>query len=162
MVDYVRVTELTKRGYPHVHVFFTEYLDWSTIQRLWLSAVNSVFHTDGKHGHANIKHSYSALGAALYVSKYVLKSALDPRFEFRLWSKSNGASIFEHHESSGEWHFLNARYKELNLSLISVTSQVLADFLKICSESDESDCTDSEKALNWTRLYRSQILENSS
>jgi hypothetical protein len=121
---YVKVLEFTKRGYPHYHVLVNEFLPYVIVQACWENAINSTFKSNGTHGRAFVVASMQAKHAAKYVAKYVLKTSKDPRGKFRLWSKSNGASIFETKESSGEWIFLNMRKGELNLSGFSISSQL--------------------------------------
>jgi hypothetical protein len=120
--NFVKVVEFTKAGYIHYHVFVDSYLPWKICQSLWLAAIESVMCKGGKNGHVNIKHSFSAEGAANYVAKYVLKSALEKKNNIRIWSRSAGFVLFTPSEHSHEYEFLSLRNSKLNLSLFSVSS----------------------------------------
>ena len=137
-VNFVRVLEFTKRGYPHFHCFFMEYLPIQVIQGLWNNAVNKILGSTGCNGNVNVSYSgpagknkgkpnFTAESAAKYAAKYVLKAAREKKDNMRLWSKSNSVSIFPSHISTGEWTFLNMRSSLLNLEELSVTSRPLAD-----------------------------------
>lgn len=132
-VNYIKVLELTKRGYPHYHCFMLEYLPWQIIQALWNDAVKTVTGYSGKGGHVNIKHSFTPERAARYVVKYVLKSVHEKRWTLRLWSKSGNVALFKPKQQTGEWSFINARTSDLNLSIFSITSQKEVEIRKFCS-----------------------------
>ena len=137
-VDYVRVIEFTRKGYPHFHVFFTEYLPVQVIRGLWNNAINTVCNTKGNNG--NIDVSYSGPGAkrgnhgnftpesaAKYIAKYVLKSAQENPNRMRRWSKSGKIRLFPDKVSTNEWRFLNLRSSFLDLNTLCVTSQNLSE-----------------------------------
>jgi hypothetical protein len=132
--QYIKVVEFTKKGFPHLHVFITEYLNWATINQMWNNAIyavikNDPFYIQSGHklqngiGHVNIKHSFSAARAARYVVKYVLKAVKEKMANLRIWSRSGNVVMFERKKSSGEWHFINLYSSMLNLSILSVSSQ---------------------------------------
>jgi hypothetical protein len=120
--NYVRVLEFTKRGYPHFHLVIDQWLPRDILQAIWNITINSYLQKSGKSGHCDIRSLPNQAKAAEYVSKYVLKGALEKNGNYRLWSKSNKVSIFEHRVSSGEWQFINLRHSGLTLLTISITS----------------------------------------
>jgi DNA-directed RNA polymerase subunit RPC12/RpoP len=130
-VQFIRVLELTYRGFVHYHVFMLDYIPWSVAQGLWNNAINTVMVSNGKNGHVNIRHSFTAQQAAKYVSSYVTKTIQKLRGKLRVWSKSNGITVFEPRVVTGEYVFVNARFSDLNLVIFSLTSQLAYHYEQI-------------------------------
>lgn len=132
--DYVRILEFTKRGYPHFHCFFSEYMPIQVIQGIWHNAINQVCNSKGSNGAVSIGHSspdapykgnpfFTPERAAKYCAKYVLKSAKEKPENMRLWSKSEGTKLFPDKAFSCGWFFLNLRSSFLNLYELGITSR---------------------------------------
>jgi hypothetical protein len=133
-VDYVRVLEFTRRGYPHFHVFMSEYMPIQVIQGIFNNAVNKVCGTKGTNCHIEVTYSgcsdarknkgnFTPERAAKYCAKYVLKSAKEKPENMRLWSKSSNVKLFPDKAFSCGWFFLNLRSSFLNLYELGITSQ---------------------------------------
>lgn len=144
-VQFVRVVEFHKSGFPHLHVLMSEYLPWIIVQSLWNLAVASILKSFGKSGHCNIRHSFQAEGGARYVAKYVWKTANDLKtmdlrkddgtsFKMRLWSKSSKVKIFISKVGEYRFFFVDSKKSPLNLSLVRISSQLtVSDFIQIMS-----------------------------
>lgn len=136
---FIRFVELTKRGFPHYHVFFFEYMPIQVLRPLWQDCINFVLCQRRWNGNISIEVSdrdkrgkdkwlWSPEKAAYYAAKYVLKAAREDKFKGRLWSRSGRLPLFEKREQTGEWTFLNARGASLNLGIVSVTYPVGEEF----------------------------------
>lgn len=104
-VQYVKVYEQHKSGKLHIHAFLSEYIDKSTINKLWVFCIEQVFKfnqkTDKdfpshliKRGNAHVKGMRSAKFGANYVAKYVVKLAHESLEKIKSWSKSGKVSLF--------------------------------------------------------------------
>ena len=133
-VDYVRVLEYTKRGYPHFHVFMSEYMPIQVIRGIWHNAINQVLGSKGVNGNVQVTYSGSATSkndkgnytpekASKYVAKYVVKTAKEKKEGLRNWSKSGKVKIFPDKLFSCGWFFFNERSLNLNLNEFCVTSR---------------------------------------
>lgn len=133
-VDYVRILELTKRGYPHFHIFMSEYMPIQVISGIFNNAVNQVCGSTGTNSHIEVTYSgtskttknkgnFNAESASRYCAKYVLKSAKEKPENMRLWSKSGNVRLFPEKKFSCGWFFLNSRTSLLNLYEFGITSR---------------------------------------
>ena len=123
-MQYIKVIEFTKNGYPHYHLFIDRYMPYLIIQEIWNEAVNQVRNTRGTNGRVNIKHSFTANGAGRYLTKYLTKTAEKTANDirrFRLWSKSGRIALFPKIDKSQGWLFLREN-ELLNLSSFIITS----------------------------------------
>lgn len=123
-VQYIKVLEFTKAGYPHYHILVDRFLPYLTIQELWNDAVNTVKGTTGINARINIKSGFNANGAGRYITKYLTKTAertaTDIR-RFRLWSKSGRLPLFPQPIKTKEWLFIG-QSELLNLLTFRLTS----------------------------------------
>lgn len=123
-VQYIKVIEFTKNGYPHYHMLVDRYLPYFIIQELWNEAVNTVKKTSGVNARVNIKHGFQASGAGRYITKYLTKTAEKTAGDvrrFRLWSKSGRLPLFPITNKIKEWLFIGES-ELLNLLTFRLTS----------------------------------------
>jgi hypothetical protein len=122
--DYIRVSELTKKGFIHYHVFIFEYLPKQIVYRLWNKCIKLVFKSSKQSGWIDISHSFNASGAANYVSKYVSKSAGSVELRYNKYSHSRKLVLFKKHVKNPDWEFLNFRRRRSYLSYIASLSRL--------------------------------------
>ena len=104
--QYVRVLELHKSGYAHLHVLVTEYLPQKFVQSCWEHICQDLCNVQGHVASANVKGIRNSASAARYVVKYVLKCAREATFAVRRYSRSGKVALFPKHVSSGDWYFV--------------------------------------------------------
>ena len=100
---YVKVYENHKTGYWHLHVCVDQYLPYSVIQPIWEQICQERLGSQNHSGQSWVTGEKSAKTAAYYVSKYVLKSALEIVRMVRRFSTSHGIKIYPEKNSSGDW-----------------------------------------------------------
>lgn len=136
--DYIKILEFHRSGLPHLHVLVDKFLPWAIVQGLWERAIRKFSSLYGKVGNAFVSFSTNASGAANYVSKYVVKAAIDARREkLHLWSKSGRGSIFIKNKSEDKFLFVsfrNLRGFVLYLSQIRELAQKEEEFKPLFDE----------------------------
>ena len=100
---YVKVYENHKSGFWHCHVVVDQYLPYSVVQPIWEQICQEYVCTEKHAGQSWVTGEKSAKTAAFYVSKYVLKSALEIVRIVRRYSTSHGIKLFPEKTSSGDW-----------------------------------------------------------
>lgn len=141
-VQYVKIIEFTRRGYPHYHVLFTEYLPFAVVYDLWNKAINASMNLSGNSGGCNVKGIKSGYNqahqCAAYVCKYVTKACKDfsyrtflpvdlDRRRFKLYTRSSKLPLFKKKKSKDNWQFFQIGFETdlevLNLNILELTSQ---------------------------------------
>jgi hypothetical protein len=129
-LNYIRVNEMHKSGYTHLHVFIDVFLHYDLILSLWTVACNKAISVHGidysdKLCHCNVKAIHNPKVCANYVVKYVLKAAEDDFKPFlRFYSKSQKVVFFAKKKPVDGSESSKCNFVLLNLKQISVTSQL--------------------------------------
>lgn len=129
-VQYIKILEFTKNGYPHYHIAIDRFLPYLIIQELWNEAVNTVKGTKGINARINIESKGDSKRIASYITKYLTKTAEKTANDvrrFRLWSKSGRLPLFPQPVKTGEWLFLRET-ELLNLFSFRITSPRTLDY----------------------------------
>lgn len=121
-VQFIKVLEFHKSGYPHFHVLFSEFLPRQVIVNIWRSVLRRFTDDPRTPGNVDLRMIYNREKAAGYISKYLMKSVAHLPVNARRWSKSNSVVLFRPKESSNEWSFFNLRELQLYLFSQSISS----------------------------------------
>ena len=100
---FIKVIEVHKSGYIHIHCFIDQYIPWEIANTTWENLSGAVLNTHYKPGTAIVKGIKQAGFVAYYVAKYVAKSSHHLHMYVRRWSTSYGVKIIPERITSGEW-----------------------------------------------------------
>jgi len=103
---FVKVVEMHKSGFLHLHVFLSEFLPQTVAQTLWETCCQEVTGHQGHLGQTYVKGHRSARQGAWYVCKYVMKLIHLLEMTFRKYSKSNDIILFPKKITVNEWFFI--------------------------------------------------------
>jgi hypothetical protein len=135
-LNYIRVNEMHKSGYTHLHVFIDVFLPYDVIFSLWTIACTkaiSVFGIDysNKLGHCNVKAIHNPRVCANYVVKYVLKASEEDFKPFlRFYSKSFGVIFFYKKNVAVDSENPPPKFVLLNLNKVSISSHL--EIAQVC------------------------------
>jgi hypothetical protein len=103
--QFIRVPELHKSGYMHMHCIIDCFLRQQDLYIIW----NHIIHETSKDpflgGGVNLTALPGAKDGAMYITKYVSKLLSIESFITRRYSKSGEVILFHKTKSSGEWIF---------------------------------------------------------
>lgn len=123
---YVKVTEFHLSGNVHYHAIIDRFFPLSVANYSFWQAINSVFHTTGKHGNIDMSRSSGNQKMCVkYLVKYVSKGAklAMSNLKYRRWSKNGKGSIFPPKISNPDFVFYNGRNLSIDLDSERLTSQ---------------------------------------
>ena len=127
---YIKVAEVTKRGYVHYHVLFGGYLPIKLIRGYWNQAIRSVI--SGNYLESNVMISIDKKmekkKAANYITKYVGKAMQSDLGKLRKWSKSEKVKIFPERVPNPDVICTELKNLEIILKSNSITSQKVEIF----------------------------------
>ena len=104
--EFIRVVELHKSGYVHLHVFVNQYIPWEVANPVWENLSSEICKTDRKAGNTYVKGVKNAGFVANYVCKYITKGIAVLSGKVRRWGSSHGVKIFPKKEKKGSWVYL--------------------------------------------------------
>lgn len=100
---YVKIPEMHKSGYWHLHVVVDRYINREILQRIWERIIQEFLNRDSHVASIYIELIPNAKKAANYICKYITKSIHDKCPTKRFFSTSYHLCIFEKKEKSGNW-----------------------------------------------------------
>lgn len=119
--SFIKVIEMHKSGYIHLHVFVSEYIPQNIAQTCWETCCEEVLGSKGHLGQTYVKVIDNAKTGAKYVVKYVMKIVSELDSTFRKYSKSNDIILFPKKITVNEWFFI----RSAQISLDDTEDEVL-------------------------------------
>jgi len=118
--SFVKVIEMHKSGYIHLHVFISEYIPQNIAQTCWETCCQEVLEESGHLGQTYVIVIPNAKVGARYVVKYVMKIVSDLDSTFRKYSKSNDIILFPKKITVNEWFFIRSAMISIDDSMDEV------------------------------------------
>lgn len=106
--SFIKVIEMHKSGFIHLHVFISEFIHQTVAQNVWEQCCQEVLKVGGHLGQTYVIIIPNAKVGAKYVVKYVLKIVNELDSTFRKYSKSNDIVLFPKKMGPTEWFFIRS------------------------------------------------------